>query len=251
MSERNAQTVAPTQHRRMRRHARPLTIGVLLLALAATATAGYLSGQRHATPADTFAAVQAGHLARLDRSAQPGHVVFLGSSTFQALDTTAITPTALNLSIGGDTTADLLDRARSYRSLASSTAVWLNIGFNDVMQRCASPRGSLPQVFDLVPTGTPLFVLAIQNVSAERLQQRCDGRLPALIETYNSELAAICAKRPACQFVPHPANAQPDSARRANWIEADGIHLSPTGYAALIDTMRGVLHAAAPSLASP
>lgn len=249
MSERNTQTGAPAQ--RLRRHARPLAAGAMLLTLAATAAAGYLSGQRHATPADTFAAVQAGHLARLDRSAQPGHVVFLGSSTFQALDTAAITPTALNLSIGGDTTADLLDRARSYRSLASATAVWLNIGFNDMMQRCASPRGSLPQVFDLVPAGTPLFVLAIQNVSAERLLQRCDGRLSALIDTYNGELATACAARPACQFVPHPANAHLGSARHASWIESDGIHLSPTGYAALIDTMRGVLHAAAPSLVSP
>lgn len=219
-----------------------------IAAVVATAgAAGYGLGLRHAPSPPGFADTQRGHLARLDGAALPGRVVFLGSSTFQGLDVAAITPYALNLSIGGDTLPALLARSADYRSLAQAHAVWLNIGLNDLMRHCALPAPeATAALLARIEAPRPLFVLGLQQVSGDRHATRCDGGLAWQVDAFNRQLMRQCGDRPGCVFVPNPLTAEPPAP--AAWHEADGIHLSAPGYAVLIERMRAALAQTAPAL---
>lgn len=226
---------------------------MLLAALAVGAAAGAATVQFLHTPvsgASNFAITQRGHLARLDSGSADGRVVFLGSSSFQGLDVSAVTPYGLNLGIGGDTLRGLAERAAGYRSLASARAVWINIGFNDLAQRCELPTNSLADMFAPIPPAVPVLVLGIQTIDAARLAARCDGRLPALIAELNTSFARDCASRPACTFVSHPVESIVTPAAPTPRLEADGIHLAPAGYTDLIVAMRTALANIAPELAA-
>lgn len=229
----------------------PLRARRLLLAsmaLVALVAAGLALAYRAGTapPAESsFAAVQRGHLLRLDGASVPGRVVFLGSSTFQGLDVSAVTPLGLNLSIGGDTLAGLSARAARYRSLASARAVVVNIGLNDLLNDCAMPRSGVDALWPLLPAALPVVVVGVQQIDAQRHKQKCAGALPGLISAYNGVLGDACRARPGCRFVANPLGAQgaggagaaADSALR----EADGIHLSVAGYRALAAALRRAL----------
>lgn len=226
---------------------------MLLVALAVGGAAGAATVHFVRAPVSDgghFATTQRGHLARLDSGSADGRVVFLGSSSFQSLDVSAVTPYGLNLGIGGDTLHGLAERAAGYRSLTSARAVWINIGFNDLAQRCELPTNSLADVFAPIPPTVPVLVLGIQGVDAARLATRCGGRLPTLIAELNASFARTCASRSACTFVSHPVESAVTFAPAAPRLEADGIHLAPAGYADLIVAMRTALANAVPELAA-
>lgn len=235
--------VAPLTPAMPRRARRLLLASMALMALVAAGLA--LAYRAGAAPSaeSSFAAVQRGHLLRLDGASVPGRVVFLGSSTFQGLDVSAVTPLGLNLSIGGDTLAGLSARAARYRSLASARAVVVNIGLNDLLNDCAMPRSGVDALWPLLPATLPVVVVGVQQIDAQRHKQKCGGALPGLISAYNGALADACGGRPGCRFVANPLGAQSvgsagtDSALR----EADGIHLSVAGYRALAAALRRAL----------
>ncbi len=213
------------------------------LALTAAAAAVALLWRAQAPPpaGDDFPRTMAGHLVRLDAGSAPGRVLFLGSSTLQALDTAAVTPLALNLAIGGDTLQGLQERLASYRSPETALAFVVNIGFNDVMGQCqALTAERWAWLLRGLPADPPVVVLGLQGVTAAALAPRCSGRLPALLQASNEALAEACAARPGCRFVPNPVPARP-LPEHATLQGADGLHLSPPGYAQLVRALREAL----------
>lgn len=218
--------------------------------LAAGFVGARLLEDRTSQPESGFMATQRGHLARLDGASAPGRVVFLGSSTFQGLDVSAVTPLGLNLGIGGDTLPGLAKRITGYRSLQRARAVLINIGLNDLMQRCKHPDTPLDTLLAQIPATVPVAVLGVQAVDPGRHGARCDGRIAQLIAEFNAAQARACAARPQCRFVPHPATPGDPRATIGRWLEQDGIHLSPAGYLELAGALRGALSHIDPALAA-
>lgn len=222
-----------------------------LIGLALGFAGARLLESRNARPTATFTETQRGHLARLDGASLPGRVVFLGSSTFQGLDVSAVTPLGLNLGLGGETLAALAKRIETYRAPAQARAVVLNAGLNDLMQQCRLPESGLDSVFAHLPPATPTVVLGVQGVDPARHRTRCDGQLSRLIANLNETLAAACARRPHCSYVPHPIPAGDATADLITLRESDGVHLSPAGYRKIIEPLRAAIARIDPALASP
>lgn len=222
-----------------------------LIGLALGFAGARLLESRNARPAASFMETQRGHLARLDGASLPGRVVFLGSSTFQGLDVSAVTPLGLNLGLGGETIVALAKRIETYRAPAQARAVVINAGLNDLMQRCRLPEAGLDSVFAHIPPATPTIVLGVQGVDPARHGTRCDGQIPRLIADLNRSLAAACARRPHCSYVAHPIAPADNAPEVASLRENDGIHLSPAGYRKIIEALRTAIARIDPALASP
>ncbi|ENO78191.1 SGNH/GDSL hydrolase family protein [Thauera sp. 63] len=225
------------------------------VALLAGVVLGALGGvwieRKGSTPVPDFMQVQRGHLSRLDGASAPGRVVFLGSSTFQGLDVSSVTPVGLNLGLGSDTVPGLLQRLRDYASLDHARAVLINIGLNDLMQRCALPAVPVDEILHHVPLPTPVILLGVQGIDPGRHGARCEGHIAQLISSLNEDFVRACALRTGCRFVPHPIPATGQTPEFATLREEDGVHLSPAGYRQLVLQLREALAAFDPSLVSP
>ena len=222
--------------------------------LAGSALAGAFAAralERHnGSTASTFMDTQRGHLSRLDGASLPGRVVFLGSSTFQGLDVSAVTPFGLNLGLGGDTLPGLVKRAEQYRALGEAHAVFINIGLNDLMQQCRLPDMPLSTLLSLVPPPTPVIVAGTQGVAPSQHGERCSEQINTLVTRLNQQFASVCAQRHGCTFVSHPITPGVDSPEIRQLQDPDGIHLSANGYRVLIDRLRKVLYTIEPALAA-
>lgn len=230
-------------------HIKPaVLLGLVLMMLAL----GYFSGKRIASVAGdeeaAFRTTQQGHLRRLDGSSAEGRVVFLGSSTFQGLDTSSVTPAGLNLSVGGDTLEGLIKRSAAYRSLATARVVIVNIGLNDLMRTCTQPEVPIEHLFRLFVPETPIIVLGVQGVREAENARRCDRGLAKLIDEFNRNLLNACSTRKNCQFTPNPVATNMDKNTMKSLQESDGVHLSQRGYQALSHALRNSLSRVDPSL---
>jgi len=225
-------------------------LGLVLLIL----VLGYFAGKRSGGSANdkqaAFFDIQRDHLRRLDGASVEGRVVFLGSSTFQGLDTSSVTPIGLNLSIGGDTLEGLIERSAAYRSLATARVVIVNIGLNDLMRGCVQPKVRIEDLLQLVRAETPIVVLGVQGVEEAGNARPCDGRLAGLIDEFNQDLLNACSNRNNCQFVPHPVTTNMNKNTMKPLQEPDGVHLSRRGYQALSDALRNALAKVDASLAT-
>jgi hypothetical protein len=191
--------------------------------------------------ASDFATIQQAHLRRLDGASVDGRVVFLGGSTFQGFDISSVTPIGLNLSIGGDTLPALTIRAARYRSLATASAVVINIGLNDLAIDCAQPLGNIEDVFALIPSATSIVVLGVQGVNPAKYLGHCHATLNDLIAEFNQRLVKSCSLRTGCVFVPNPVRPAISPGAIDHLQESDGIHLSRIGYGELSEMLRKAL----------
>lgn len=207
-----------------------VTIATIVVLFAARAYVSRPACDKNAN----FMEIQSGHLRRLDRTSSDGRVVFLGSSTFQGLDTSAITPVGLNLSIGGDTLSSLHRRSTGYKSIEAARAVVINIGLNDLMQTCDLPEPTIRPLLALVPKATPVVLIGVQAIETKTKPAICDGKtMSEIISSFNKQLLQACNDRKSCQFIDNPIASNLDEVARKDLMEEDGIHLSPLGYAHL------------------
>lgn len=227
------------------------TMAALLAGSALTgAFAARTLERQNGSTAATFMDTQRGHLSRLDGASLPGRVVFLGSSTFQGLDVSAVTPFGLNLGLGGDTLPGLVERAAHYRALGEARAVFINIGLNDLMQQCRLPDMPLSTLLSLIPPPTPVIVAGTQGVAPSQHGARCNGQINTLATDLNQQFSTACTQRPGCTFVPHPITPGVDSPEIRQLQDPDGIHLSANGYRVFIDSLRKSLHTIESALAA-
>ena len=115
--------------------------------------------------------------ARSDARARPGAIVFLGDSIMRDLDTSSIARHTLNLAIPTDTTAGVLKRSQTYRSLATARGVVIGVGVNDLVWRpIPEALRNYRSILELVPQATPvlaLAVLACRRAGGPPAQRRC------------------------------------------------------------------------------
>ena len=167
-------------------------------------------------------------LARSDAYAPPAALVFLGDRIVRDLDTSSIARHTLNLAIPGETTARLLDRVRTYRSVRTARGVVIGVGLNDLYYRpIPEAVANYRRIMDEVPAGTPVLVLAVLPVD-ERAQPTFRN---ADVRHLDEALEALCGERPGCRFVdPSPRLTDDTGNLAAANHDGDGIHLSKAGH---------------------
>lgn len=204
--------------------ARPGAFGAALAVLAGAGVAVLLAAGlpcRSCMSAET--AARHGLLAhhrRLDGNVAPGALLFLGSSSIQGLAVGDVAERAVNLGVGGETIALLAERLPHYLSLAAARGAVLAIGYNDLGG--SEPEAALERYAALLaalPSDLPLLLSGVQPGLLSPARERG--------ARFNAGLAALCARRPRCSFVDLAS-----ALGGGEHYEADGIHLSPTGYAA-------------------
>ena len=165
--------------------------------------------------------------ARSDARARPGAIVFLGDSIMRDLDTSSIARHTLNLAIPNDTTAGVLNRSKTYRSLATARGVVIGVGVNDLVWRpIPDALRNYRSILELVPQATPILALAVLPVDEREVRQR-----NADIGKLNAGIASLCNARPGCHFVDASrqlAGAGGNLLPSAH--DGDGIHLSQVGH---------------------
>lgn len=125
------------------------------------------------------------YLAAKDATAPDGAAIFLGDSITQSLAVAAVSPNAVNLGFGSQTTADLTRRVRGYRSLERASVIYLLIGANDLRHREPDYDALLREL----PADVPLV---------------WSGVMPSANfdpTTNNARIRALCAARPKCRYV--------------------------------------------------
>lgn len=74
-------------------------------------------------------------LSRQVKTSLQGSVLFIGDSRFEGLGVSALSRSAVNLGVGGDTTKTVLMRLDDYKPFSQWPLVCLQIGFNDLKYR--------------------------------------------------------------------------------------------------------------------
>jgi lysophospholipase L1-like esterase len=157
----------------------------------------------------------------LQRQADPhqpdGAVVFLGDSITQGLAAGAVAPDAVNLGIAHLTAERLAVALPEMTAVDRARVVVLMIGTND-LGRGQDPARALR--------------LIANRIHAPLVWHAVTPRDGVAVPEVNAEIARLCAARPDCTFV--------DTAMGAGDF-TDGVHLSHSGYAKLIASLRAAL----------
>lgn len=203
--------------------ARPAILGSALAFLAGATLAGLLAAGlpcRSCEPPDAAARrILIAHHLRLEGNLAAGALLFFGSSSVQGLAVGDVADRAANFGVGGETIALLAERLPLYRSLAAARGAVLAIGYNDLGE--SEPEAALARYAALLRTLPPDLPLLLSGVQPGRRSPAHDRAL-----RFNAGLQALCAARPRCIFLDLAG-----ALGGAEHYEADGVHLSPAGYA--------------------
>jgi lysophospholipase L1-like esterase len=192
------------------------------------------------TPETThFVASMRRHHERLVDNIEPGAVLFVGSSSIQGLDAGAVADHAVNLGIGSDTVAGVLERWPA-RAVEHARAVVLAIGFNDLAHEpVESVRDRFAELLARVPAELPVVVSGVQSIGAAAITDRpgLDARIVQLNDAYR----ALCADRPRCHYADTAAALARCPGEPIH--EPDGVHLGSAGYRCWKAALRAALDA--------
>lgn len=173
------------------------------------------------------------HYRRLDGSTPAAAVVFLGASSIQGLNASAVRSCSASFGIGGETATELVERVGDYRALDRAAAIVVMTGLNDMLRGDGAAVGpAVRRLLAALPPGVPVILS-----STVRLLDPARGRE---LQGVNDALRAACAAHRGCRFVDLAAAMEDPAAL----IEPDGIHLNPTGYALWVRQLRSALDAA-------
>jgi lysophospholipase L1-like esterase len=166
------------------------------------------------------------YLRRLDGHLAPHRILFIGDSRLLSVDVSALAPRAVNLSIGGETAHQLLQRIADYRALPQSDAVVIATGINDLPQH--APREIAQSIMAIVkslPPGVDVVLAAVLPVTTKVTSKSNEA-----IRELNRELSDFCRTFERCHFVAvSPELLDATGALAKACAEEDGIHLSPIG----------------------
>jgi lysophospholipase L1-like esterase len=192
-----------------------------------------------APEATRFVVSMRGHHERLVDNVEPGAVLFVGASSVQGHDVGAVADRAVNLGIGSDTVAGVLQRWPA-RAIEQARAVVLAIGFNDLAHEPVEVvRDRFAELLARVPAEQPVVVSGVQSVGAVAIADR--PGLDARIVQLNHGYRALCADRPRCQYVDTAAALARCPGEPVH--EPDGVHLGPAGYRCWKAALRVALEA--------
>lgn len=176
-----------------------------------------------------------GHHRRLDANTPSGATIFFGSSTVQGLNAATVRSCSASFGIGGEESSGLAQRIGGYRSLQNAAAIVISTGLNDVLRhRDAALASHYAAIIAALPPGPPLILSSLP-----RLPERSGDRSAAILRA-NAIVRAACARHAGCRYVDlHGAMASPEAL-----VEADGIHLNPSGYSLWARLLREALDGA-------
>lgn len=181
-----------------------------------------------------------------DTDVPPHAVILVGDSLIAELPATAIDRRAVNYGLGGDTTHTLLARLPVLRGIATSRAVVLGVGVNDLKYR---PVHQIEQDYARLLTrlSTVRMVLAvpvlpvIESGNAARRRPYLRNTTIAILDR---GLSRLCAQQTNCRFL----NIRPfvTATDRISLYGNDGWHLSAAGANELARLIRNALSTVSP-----
>jgi lysophospholipase L1-like esterase len=193
------------------------------LAILATLAFLFISDKNSQTPQVKFEKTTHAHYLRKARSINQESIVFLGSSSIQALNVSQVTPNGMNFGIGGERISGLIHRVEDYYKLPLARLVVFGAGFNDL---CRSSIEKISMDFDYLldtVTNKNIIISGMQPATNKNL---CVG-LPDRIYLYNQYLKDKCDSIKKCYYVDLNKVL---SLQKSQVFERDGIHLNELGY---------------------
>lgn len=164
---------------------------------------------------------------RIDNNTPHNSVVFIGDSHIQGLAVSAVTNNAVNYGIGGDTTIGVLKRLPYYKSLISSKAVVIEIGFNDLRHRNSIEiTENIVKILEYIPDQTKVILCAVHPVGKELhkiYNQRIRGLNSSLEKISNDHINVIFLN--TFNKILSTEGYMP-----SEYLLSDGVHLSTQGY---------------------
>lgn len=212
-------------------------------AVARTDTVAWLRAFVVGTPdrtwSDRYVAEVRGHHVRADRSVSPGATVVIGDSHAQGLAASAVGSRTENFGIGFQRTDQLLSAITLYESIRHARRVIILIGTTDVMQgRSVGLEHRYEQILRKVPAGVPVTLVGVPPISDRALQAQGITRVAVDRATRNAAFA--CSRHNTCRFIDLQTVLTDGSRARPGVLEADGVHLTASGYRLLIEALRDV-----------
>jgi lysophospholipase L1-like esterase len=169
-------------------------------------------------------------------AAAGSQVVFLGDSIIARMDVSAVAPSAVNMGVGGDTTAAIL--ARVGEVPVDATAIVLEGGINDLDHGWSEDRvlANYQKILERLLGATRIYLVGVLPLDETHLSQErrelFDNRKIAEV---NTDLATLCRRYPNCVVIPPLPALGPSDTR------GDGIHPNAAGYAKITMEWRAIL----------
>ena len=172
---------------------------------------------------------------RVDNNLPEGSVIFIGDSHVQGLAVAAVTDKAVNYGIGNDTTVGVLRRVKEYHSLSKSSAVVLEIGFNDLRFRSNTEiLTHYNQILTQLPDSIGVVLCAVHPVGQSK-HDLFNHRIHEL----NGELRDLSQQFDHVTFLDvFEDKLAPGGFMPADYQLADAIHLSKKGNEIWISALR-------------
>lgn len=166
---------------------------------------------------------------QMDALIPAGAVLLLGDSLVMGMPAPAVSPAAVNLGIGGQTTAHLADSLPLYGAMHRASAVVVLAGINDVARgELATLPARYRRILAGIPPGPRVVMVGTTPAPAYPDSQ---------VRAAGQAAREACATDSRCRFVDGYAALEgvPLAYR------PDGTHLTPIGYRALISAIRPAL----------
>ncbi len=176
--------------------------------------------------------------ARMDDNVPDGAVIFIGDSITQGLCVSAVVPLSVNYGISSDTTAGLLKRLPTYRSMKRAGAIVVAVGINDMADRTNEEilRNYL-SIAEQMPKNVPVIFSGVLPVDEKTHNwfQGWNQRIQAL----NADLKSFIGRSKNLFFVDAGyllADAEGNLAHE--YHVGDGLHLNSKGNAIWIRELK-------------
>lgn len=173
-------------------------------------------------------------------------VILFGDSHVQGIPGYLLPGSVANYGISGETANSLSKRILRYASTTRARGIVLLTGRNDLMRGESTDDvvGAVVSTLNQLPSGIPIALVGIPPLASSRRES--DGADPV-----NTRLSAQCDRMPRCRFVDVSALKDESGRLAPRHANADGIHLSPQGYAVLTDLVTRQLTTLAPRHSRP
>jgi lysophospholipase L1-like esterase len=200
-----------------------LIVIIFILCILTTLSGLYYSKINTNSALNNFIKITHSHYVRKARGIDEHSIVFLGSSSIQALNVGQITDNGINLGIGGERLSGLINRLQDYPNIASARLLVFGAGFNDL---CRSSSKDITSKYDNLLNHSREENLVISNMQPATSQRLC-GDLYEKLTYFNNYLRTKCAALHKCYFVDlHNLLSE----KQSLVFEPDGIHLNKLGY---------------------
>ena len=189
--------------------------------------------------------------ARMDGNVPDGAVLFIGDSMTQGLCVSAVFPLSVNYGIGSDTTAGVLERLSTYRSIQKAGAVVLAIGVNDMKFRSNEEiLRNFAAIAARIPERVPIVFSAVLPLNEKKREER-RVLYRDRIKMLNARLGEFCRNSPRLFFLDVGPLLSDETGNLADeYDDGDGVHLNAKGNAVWIAGLREKIAEARASVVS-